>query len=79
MGKFKTALRDFTTVCKVVPNDAQAKLKRKECEKIVRRMLFEEAIAGDDEKSIFEAVEIETMGKRYNINCTESPKYFNFF
>ncbi|CAG0881622.1 unnamed protein product [Cyprideis torosa] len=47
LGKFKLALKDFDTVVRVVPRDKDAKTKQRECDKIVKRMAFEKAIAVD--------------------------------
>lgn len=45
MGKFKEALKDFQQVKKLSPNDPDAAQKVKECEKAVKKLKFEEAIA----------------------------------
>ena len=39
-------------MCKVVPNDKDAKKKLEECEKIVKRIAFEEAINSEEEKVV---------------------------
>eukprot|EP00048_Salpingoeca_helianthica_P016275 m.231405 g.231405 ORF g.231405 m.231405 type:complete len:476 (-) comp18355_c0_seq1:61-1488(-) len=43
--KFQLSLRDYELVLKVHPDDPDAKHKHKECDKIVKRMRFEKAIA----------------------------------
>lgn len=43
--RFKDALRDYQTVAKARPKDADAQSKLKECDKIVKRLAFEKAIA----------------------------------
>ncbi|KAK2167212.1 hypothetical protein LSH36_31g05027 [Paralvinella palmiformis] len=48
LGKFKLALKDFGSVVKVRPTDKDAKAKYTECNKIVKRLAFERAIAVDD-------------------------------
>lgn len=45
LGKFKLALSDFEIVSKRRPNDADAKKKFQECNKIVKKIAFEKAIA----------------------------------
>ncbi|KAK1568205.1 hypothetical protein Q3G72_021673 [Acer saccharum] len=66
MGKFKEALKDFQQVKKLCPNDPDAAKKLKECEKAVKKIRFEEAIAVPESKrhsvadSIdYRAVEVE--------------------
>lgn len=55
LGKFKLALSDFELVSKRRPNDADAKKKFTECNKIVKKMAFERAIAVDrPEKTLAE-------------------------
>jgi len=48
LGKFKDAVKDFRSVVKVVPTDADARLKLVECEKEFKRREFEKAIASDE-------------------------------
>ena len=44
------------------PNDKDAKAKYSECNKIVKRLAFEKAIAVEDNsKSVSEAINIENM------------------
>lgn len=55
LGKFKLALSDFELVSKRRPNDADAKKKFTECNKIVKKMAFERAINVDrPEKTLAE-------------------------
>lgn len=55
LGKFKLALSDFELVSKRRPNDSDAKKKFVECNKIVKKMAFERAIAVDrPEKTLAE-------------------------
>lgn len=55
LGKFKLALQDMELVAKRCPNDKDAQLKYTECNKIVKKMAFERAIAVDkQEKSLME-------------------------
>ena len=48
LGRHKAALTDYEAVAKVRPNDRDARAKFLECQKIVRRMAFEKAIAADN-------------------------------
>ena len=43
--KFKLALRDFKLAAKVAPRDPDLRKKLAECEKEVKRLRFEEALA----------------------------------
>ncbi|CAL4073874.1 unnamed protein product, partial [Meganyctiphanes norvegica] len=62
LGKFKLALKDYETVTKTRPNDRDAKMKYNECQKVVKMMLFQKAIAvDDDKKSIAESINLEAM------------------
>ncbi|KAG0414928.1 hypothetical protein HPB47_007908 [Ixodes persulcatus] len=62
LGKFKLALKDFEAVTKARPNDKDACAKYNECNKIVRRIAFEKAIAVDDlKKSVADSIDIEAM------------------
>lgn len=55
LGKFKLALQDLEFVAKRCPSDKDAQLKYTECNKIVKKMAFERAIAVDkQEKSLLE-------------------------
>ncbi|XP_064599585.1 serine/threonine-protein phosphatase 5-like [Liolophura sinensis] len=60
LGKFKLALKDFEAVAKAKPNDKDARAKYNECNKIVKRIAFEKAIAVDD-KSVAEQIDLESM------------------
>ncbi|KAF2358771.1 PPP domain [Trinorchestia longiramus] len=62
LGKYKMALKDYEAVVKVRPNDKDAKLKFTECQKIVQRMLFQKAIAvDDDKKSVADSINLDAM------------------
>uniref|UniRef100_A0A914V914 protein-serine/threonine phosphatase n=3 Tax=Plectus sambesii TaxID=2011161 RepID=A0A914V914_9BILA len=62
LGKFKMALRDYEAVSKALPRDVDAKKKFDECQKIVRRIAFEKAIAVDhDQKSVAEQIDVEAI------------------
>lgn len=65
MGKFKLALKDFEAVKRVRPRDKDAQMKYDECNKIVRQLAFEKAIAVDStRKKPSETVDIESMGEQ---------------
>lgn len=62
LGKFKLALKDFEYVTKARPNDQDAKTKYTECNKIVKKMAFEKAIAVDkQEKNIADTINLDAM------------------
>eukprot|EP01113_Clastostelium_recurvatum_P027663 TRINITY_DN3340_c0_g1_i2.p1 TRINITY_DN3340_c0_g1~~TRINITY_DN3340_c0_g1_i2.p1 ORF type:complete len:476 (-),score=61.94 TRINITY_DN3340_c0_g1_i2:41-1468(-) len=56
LGKPRDALKNFRQVVKIVPNDRDARTKLLECEKQIKKMAFEEAIASEHTKSVFEEV-----------------------
>ncbi|KAK9362194.1 Metallo-dependent phosphatase-like protein [Lipomyces starkeyi] len=57
----KDALKDFNTVVQRVPADKSARAKRDECQKIVRRLVFEAAIEVGEEPSIADSIDYEAM------------------
>eukprot|EP00163_Fabomonas_tropica_P021242 TRINITY_DN3724_c0_g2_i2.p1 TRINITY_DN3724_c0_g2~~TRINITY_DN3724_c0_g2_i2.p1 ORF type:complete len:476 (+),score=111.08 TRINITY_DN3724_c0_g2_i2:314-1741(+) len=61
LGHPKKALSDFKKALKLNPSSADARAKVKACEKEVRRIAFEEAIAGEEEKRISEQIELENI------------------
>ena len=62
-------------VVKVCPNDKDALAKLNECQKIVKRIAFEKAIAVDDtKKSAFDLVDIEAMRKSSVESDYKGPK-----
>ncbi|VDM85048.1 unnamed protein product [Strongylus vulgaris] len=62
LARFKKALADYAAVVRAHPNDADARRKHDECQKIVRRIAFEKAISVDhDKKSISESIDLSTM------------------
>ncbi|KAJ3158659.1 Serine/threonine-protein phosphatase 5 [Geranomyces michiganensis] len=50
MGNLKGAVKDFRSVCKVAPNDADARKKLADCEKELKRRAFEAAVSFDEKK-----------------------------
>jgi serine/threonine-protein phosphatase 5 len=61
MMKHREALRDWKLVVKKAPNDATAKLRMVECEKIIKRDAFLKAIEVEDAPSAAEGLDIENM------------------
>jgi serine/threonine-protein phosphatase 5 len=61
MLKHREALRDWKLVIKKAPNDANAKLRMTECEKIIKRDAFLKAIEVEDAPSAAEGLDIEHM------------------
>ncbi|CAH0746971.1 unnamed protein product [Bemisia tabaci] len=61
LGKYKQALSDLATVTKFRPNDSDAKMKYNECNKIVKKLMFEKAIAVNDTRSIADSINFESM------------------
>ncbi|CZT06147.1 phosphoprotein phosphatase (serine/threonine specific protein phosphatase) [Rhynchosporium graminicola] len=59
--KTKDALKDFRTVVKKAPNDKDAKLKLAECEKIVKKVAFLQAIDPGEEPSAAEGLDLDSM------------------
>lgn len=64
LGKFKFALKDYEAVMKARPNDKDAKAKYTECNKIVKKIAFEKAIAVEENKKcIADSINLEAMSK----------------
>lgn len=64
LGKFKLALKDYDMVRKAKPSDKDAQKKFEECQKIVKRIAFEKAIACDDNhKSAADSIDIYKIRK----------------
>ena len=57
----RQALKDFKAAVKLEPQNQDAKLKLAECEKMVKRIEFQRAIAVEDEPSAFEGLDIDSM------------------
>ena len=72
LGKYSAALSDYEYVKKACPNDKDATMKYKECEKIVTRIRFEKAIAVDESvKSVANQIDLTSMSRltfHQNIN-----------
>ncbi|GLC60870.1 hypothetical protein PLESTB_001685400 [Pleodorina starrii] len=52
LGKYKLALKDLRTAAKVAPRDPDLRKKLAECEKEVKRLRFEEALAVPESEAI---------------------------
>ena len=64
LGKFKLALKDFEAVKKVRPRDKDAITKYTACNKVMRQMAFERAIAVESsQKKPSETIDIDTMSE----------------
>lgn len=62
LGKYKLALRDYERVCKVRPNDKDAKTKFTECRKIVQQIAFNKAIAVEEKSaSVADTIDVDAM------------------
>uniref|UniRef100_A0A7S1M9H9 protein-serine/threonine phosphatase n=1 Tax=Neobodo designis TaxID=312471 RepID=A0A7S1M9H9_NEODS len=53
LGKVKEALAEYRAVSQMVPDDADAKQKLKECEKVYREIQFAKAIASSDTEPMY--------------------------
>ncbi|KAJ3632088.1 hypothetical protein Zmor_022113 [Zophobas morio] len=62
LNKYKESLKDFQTITKLAPKNKVAKEKSKECEKIIRQILFVEAISFDDcKKSVVDDIHLDSI------------------
>lgn len=59
--RHREALRDWKLVIKKAPNDATAKIRLADCERIVKRDAFLKAIEVDDAPSAAEGLDLEHM------------------
>lgn len=84
LGKYKLALSDFEVVSKRRPNDADAKKKFVECNKIVKKIAFERAINVDTpEKTLAEmyqslesiSIEDDYTGPKLQDDTTVTPEF----
>jgi len=57
LGKYKDALKDFKKVVQIFPKNQEAQEKLKNCEKIVRQIAFESAIAVEEEAPLSETLD----------------------
>lgn len=61
LGRSKDALRDFTQLCKLAPQDKDAREKLRECQKQVKQENFAKAIGSDRTKRVSETLDLQTM------------------
>lgn len=61
LGKVKEARKDFRTVCKLKPKDADAKKKLAACEKAVKAQLFLDAIESEQTTPLSQTLNIDDM------------------
>ena len=61
LGKYKLALRDFRAVCKLRPNDRDARLKLKECERAAKQLAFAVAIESEDAAPLSASLDVATI------------------
>mmetsp|Transcript_27443 Transcript_27443/g.76716 ORF Transcript_27443/g.76716 Transcript_27443/m.76716 type:complete len:494 (+) Transcript_27443:103-1584(+) len=73
LGKYKLALQDFTTTCKLMPKSKAARERMKECKKTVDRVNFERAIEMEEPKPPSECVELDNIPLESDFKGTEMP------
>lgn len=61
LGRFKEAQKDFMQLCKLAPNDRDAREKLKHCQKQVQQERFAKAIESEKTKSISETLDLSSM------------------
>ncbi|KAK9907522.1 hypothetical protein WJX75_005274 [Coccomyxa subellipsoidea] len=61
MGKMKKALSDFKRAASVAPRDPDLRKKLLQCEREVKRIRFEEALAAPEEKPVAEEIDLSSM------------------
>lgn len=59
--RHKDAYKDFRAICQLTPNDKAARTRMTECNKLIRRLAFEEAIEVDDPPSAAEGLDIASI------------------
>lgn len=59
--RHKEAFKDFRKICQLTPNDKLARTRMNECNKLIRRLAFEEAIEVDDPPSAAEGLQISLI------------------
>lgn len=76
LGRTKDALRDFTQLCKLAPQDKDARDKLKQCQKLMHQQKFIQAIASEKNKPLSETLDVDGMpvDKSYNGPVYESGK-----
>lgn len=72
LGRTKDAYRDFAQLVKLLPNDADARTKLKECKQQVQADKFAKAIASEKTKPVSQTLNLATM----DVDATyEGPVY----
>lgn len=61
MTKYRDALKDFKQLCKLSPQDRDARAKLKECDKIVQEERFAAAIASEVTKPLSETIDLDNF------------------
>ena len=74
LGKYKDGLKDFRACSKLAPQDADARKNLAECEKVVRRIEFENAISVDkDTRQVSDTLEVESIGLSHALYAVADP------
>ena len=59
------------------PGDKDAKMRYSECDKVVKRIAFERAIASDESKSVADQINIDTMSNYWRLSlCLKDCFYW---
>jgi len=75
LAKYKLALADFKQVVKLEPRNKEGQDKLKECDKIVKKMAFEEAISVQEEPSLSLTPDfINSIQVEPDYNCVSMPE-----
>jgi len=61
LGKYKDALADFKSVCKMKPKDADANSKFKECQKRLKEAAFAAAIQNEETLPVSQTIQVEEI------------------
>merc|ERR1712228_256202 len=61
LNRNKEALKDFTSLCKLAPNDKDAREKLKLCQKKVQTERFEKAIESEKSKPMSETFDFNSI------------------
>lgn len=62
LAHHKLAVKDFKRVVKLKPNDKNAKMKLKICEKLLKEAAFAEAIQSERNLPISETIDVDSIG-----------------
>jgi serine/threonine-protein phosphatase 5 len=72
LNKTKDALRDFTQVCKLAPQDRDAREKLKMCQKAIQEERFKKAIESENTKALSETLNLDALSLE---SSYEGPVY----